>query len=338
MIGWLINLTEEQRRTSINEAARLSGINAKAIEKDWWVTISLRALFQTKYNKHLTFKGGTSLSKGWNQIERLSEDIDISMDSEALGIAFSDKPSKSFVEKLRREGCVFTSINLVSELKNAFEIIGVPKGTISIHAEEIKDDMPDTDPQAIYINYASLFDPNPYLLDRVKIEVSVRSVKDPNSERNIQSILYQTFPNLNYLEADFPVRTVQPQRTFMEKIFLLHEEYNRQEHERMRTERMSRHYYDLFKMMNEDYALSACKDDAFIQDIIEHRKYYSRLRRFDYTTLQKGSISILPPQDLKNALASDYEIMRLQMIYGEAPSFDDLMLSMKEIEQRINTN
>jgi hypothetical protein len=39
MIGWLINLNDASRLTSINEASRISGISAKAIEKDWWVTL-----------------------------------------------------------------------------------------------------------------------------------------------------------------------------------------------------------------------------------------------------------------------------------------------------------
>ena len=52
------------------------GINQVAIEKDWWVTITLKALFQTDRREWLIFKGGTSLSKGFNIIERFSEDID----------------------------------------------------------------------------------------------------------------------------------------------------------------------------------------------------------------------------------------------------------------------
>lgn len=55
------------------------GINQVAIEKDWWVTITLKALFQTECADSLLFKGGTSLSKGFNIIERFSEDIDLAI-------------------------------------------------------------------------------------------------------------------------------------------------------------------------------------------------------------------------------------------------------------------
>lgn len=64
MIGWL-QLTDEQRKAVIDEAEQISGITAKAIEKDWWVTLVLKALFRSAYKDFMVFKGGTSLSKGW---------------------------------------------------------------------------------------------------------------------------------------------------------------------------------------------------------------------------------------------------------------------------------
>jgi hypothetical protein len=60
MIGWLKNLNDASRLTSINEASRISGISAKAIEKDWWVTLSLKLVFNMPYAKHFAFKGGMS--------------------------------------------------------------------------------------------------------------------------------------------------------------------------------------------------------------------------------------------------------------------------------------
>ena len=62
------------------------GINQVAIEKDWWVTVTLKALFQTDCHEALIFKGGTSLSKGFNIIERFSEDIDLAISHSFFGI------------------------------------------------------------------------------------------------------------------------------------------------------------------------------------------------------------------------------------------------------------
>jgi predicted nucleotidyltransferase component of viral defense system len=72
MIGWLSNLNEQERRIAIEQAAIRCGVPRQAIEKDWWVTLALKALFQTEYAPFLLFKGGTSLSKCWKLISRFS--------------------------------------------------------------------------------------------------------------------------------------------------------------------------------------------------------------------------------------------------------------------------
>ena len=64
----------------------------------------------------------------------------------------------------------------MNALKAEFQICQVPENLYSIESEPVRADMPDTDPQALYVNYVSLFDRNPYLPDRVKIEFSVRSL------------------------------------------------------------------------------------------------------------------------------------------------------------------
>ena len=70
------------------------GINQVAIEKDWWVTVTLKALFQTDCREWLIFKGGTSLSKGFNIIERFSEDIDLAISHSFFGIEKSNKSQR----------------------------------------------------------------------------------------------------------------------------------------------------------------------------------------------------------------------------------------------------
>src|SRR5437879_3708791 len=106
MTAWL-QLTPEQRKASIAEVEYNTGIRAKAVEKDWWVTLTLRALFQGAYGKHMAFKGGTSLSKCWKLISRFSEDIDIALSPEVFGLKYEQKPSKGYVDKLKRAGCIF---------------------------------------------------------------------------------------------------------------------------------------------------------------------------------------------------------------------------------------
>lgn len=108
-------------------------------------------------------------------------------------------------------------------LKAEFRNSQVPENLYSIEAEPIPADMPDTDPQTLYINFVSLFDSNPYLPDRVKIEFSVRSLKEPSIKRSMRSLLVTYFSNENYIEGNCEVLTILPQRTLIEKMLLLHE-------------------------------------------------------------------------------------------------------------------
>ena len=172
--------------------------------------------------------------------------------------------------------------------------------------------------------------------NRVKIEFSVRSLKDPSAKRNMNSLLFTHFPNDNYLEQDYEILTILPQRTLIEKMLLLHEEYNRDEFDKMRTDRMSRHYYDLYQLSKQDFTQSTLTDDAFIGDIINHRIYYSRLKRFDYNTLKRGSLKLIPSSDILDALRKDYEIMRAEMIYGEPPSFEEIIIEVQGLQEVIN--
>ena len=78
MSKW-INFSIDERKAMIQGVVAAKNIDEAAAEKDWWVTAILYALFHTQAAEYLLFKGGTSLSKGWNIIDRFSEDIDLAL-------------------------------------------------------------------------------------------------------------------------------------------------------------------------------------------------------------------------------------------------------------------
>ncbi len=96
---WL-TFSKEKRIEILNQSTVLTGLSAVAIEKDWLVTLALKACFSMLYSKKIVFKGGTSLSKGWNLIERFSEDIDLAVDRAFFG--FDGDISKSQIKNLRK--------------------------------------------------------------------------------------------------------------------------------------------------------------------------------------------------------------------------------------------
>ena len=102
----------------------------------------------------------------------------------------------------------------------------------------------------------------------------------------------------------------------------------------MRTYRMSRHYYDLHRIYAE-YS-NTLADTHFIEDIIEHRKSYSRLRHFDYNTLCIGQIAIVPSEAILIKLKKDYEEMAKEMMYGDVPTFEQLLETVRRIQDVFN--
>lgn len=333
MTGWL-KLTEEQRKAAISEAQINSGVieSVKAIEKDWWVTLVLKALFQSAYANHLVFKGGTSLSKGYKLINRFSEDIDLALGCEAFGMHYEENPTTSYISRLRRKGFAFATTTLIEELSKQFKALGIPGTMLRIEFEPSPPNQTPADPITIYVKYKSLYEPNKYIADQVKIELSVRSRSIPFTTRSVQSLLTEFFPNKVYEEVPFELAIVEPRKTFLEKAFLLHEEFSKADKDQIRIERMSRHLYDLVAMMRDNVLKDALNDHDLYENLITHRKRYIGATWADYSTLTHQTISFLPPDQILAAYKQDYEEMQREMIYGEDLSFEELMKQIKILQ------
>ena len=328
--NWL-TLSKERRIEILNQATELTGLPSVAIEKDWWVTLALNASFSLPYSENIVFKGGTSLSKGWNLIERFSEDIDLAIDRKFFG--FDGDISKTQIKNLRKQSCEFISTTFLDDLtKILTEWKAIDE--CKLIAQPVKDS--DKDPQVIEIQYNSVIDTSEYLPQRVLIEVSSRSLMEPIEERQINSILSENFPQQNFATFPFAIPTVLPQRTFLEKVFLLHEEFS-QETEKIRIDRLSRHLYDLEKLMDTEHGIEALKNIDLYNNIIAHREKFTPLRGLDYVNHIPSKISILPPQVVVKGYERDYEAMTSFMIYGEPLKFDHLMKRILELQTRINS-
>ncbi len=334
-----IDLSKEDRIDVLDRVSTELNIRQReAIEKDWWVTTVLRALFCLPYAKHLSFKGGTSLSKCWHLIDRFSEDIDIAIDREYLG--FSGALSKTQIsDRLRRRACAFVRENMQYDLAEQLYQNGIPKDMFKVNVDITP--VTTTDPETIDINYDSILsfsvdgrDGNWYILPKVKIEVSGRSMSEPVNEIAIDSMIDQVYPRAPFTESKFMIRAVLPERTFLEKIFLLHEEFAKPK-ELVRTERMSRHIYDIGQMLKTPIADRAINDTELYHQIVEHRRTFIGLRGFDYDTLYPATLNIIPPPSVIEQWKEDYENMQLHMIYGESVSFEDLVKNLKKLNDKI---
>jgi Nucleotidyl transferase AbiEii toxin, Type IV TA system len=323
------NLSDERKKIVITQVANQLGLPPYAIEKDWWVTIALRSIFELPVGKHLVFKGGTSLSKAWQLIERFSEDIDLAIDRTFLG--FEGDLSKNQIDKLRKKSCLYVSTDLKDALQTQLERSGLKANQFLLQARASANT--DTDPQILELTYSSLFQVDSYLPQRVLIEIGGRSLREPAEDCPLQSLIGQHFKSLPFADKPFLAFTVNPQRTFIEKVLLLHEEFLKQP-EKSKPNRMSRHLYDIHRMMDTDFGLNAVKNEVLFQTIVAHRKKYTPIKNIDYSFHTLQSINIIPPDDRIVAWKQDYQIMKSNMIYGDAPSFETLLKRMNLLKKR----
>jgi hypothetical protein len=329
MIEWL-QMAPERRGEILGLVSRLTGLPGYAIEKDWWVTLVLNAIFSTCYGQHLVFKGGTSLSKVWGLIERFSEDIDLVLDRSVLG--FDGELSKTQIGKLRKVSCAFISDTFKEALHRRLVDIGVPAEVFSLAAMISQDS--DRDPQTLQLNYRSELTKSPYLRDTVLIEIGARSLREPSTTTAITSLISQALGEKSIAGKSFEVLAVMPERTFLEKIFLLHEEFSKPA-DKIRNDRMSRHLYDLEKIMDTGFGINALSDRELYQTIVDHRRKFSAMKGIDYDSHAPRSICFIPGEHVMGSWEKDYRSMQENMIYGQSLPFSRLILRLKELEQRI---
>lgn len=269
-----IDIPEDRQREAINTVALQTGLPPSSIEKDWWVTQVLKALHTLPYAEHIAFKGGTSLSKCWNLIARFSEDVDIALSREFLG--FSGELSKTQIsDRLRRAACSFVREKMQHDVRKALVDLGIRTDVFSV--DVVITPVTTTDPEVITITYHSLYEASPYIKNTVKIEISGRSMMEPIEKKAINAAIDAHFSKAPFAEKPFEVNAVIPERTFLEKVFLLHEEFRKNE---VRVERMSRHIYDLAMMMDSENQIAdhAIHNETLYKAVLEHRRKFIGLK------------------------------------------------------------
>lgn len=333
-----LGMSTEDQRAAYAQAESNTRLPAASIEKDLWVCWTLRELFALpEIGPHLTFKGGTSLSKAWALIERFSEDIDVVIDRDFLGfggthspeLAPSRKKQRQWLEELRAasQNAIRNSLHPALRLRIAEKLP---------HEAEwrLEADPDDPDAQTLLFSYPSVYGGASYVAPRVKIELGSRSDTDPAENPEIEPYVASVFPDL-LQSYRFSVRVVAARRTFWEKAMLLHEETYRPA-DRRRGERLSRHYYDLYCLIQRGVADQAIADQGLFEKVAAHREVFFRYTWMDYATLRPGRLRLLPESGRREAWQRDYAAMRETMFFGEAPEFDEILSVVGEFERRFN--
>ncbi|HBI88301.1 MULTISPECIES: nucleotidyl transferase AbiEii/AbiGii toxin family protein [Sphingobacterium] len=328
MINWLTIPTETQIN-AYNQVAEHIGIPPSVAEKDWWVVRTLEIVFETSAAEHLVFKGGTSLSKSWNLIHRFSEDIDLAIDRKFLG--FGGLLSKNKRTQLRKAAYKYTSEQFYLELQDRFSVYGFKN--LEFNLVEAEDS--DQDPRIIEIYYPNVIKSLGYVQPRIQIEIGCRSLIEPYTLQPVTSFLDDLYADRDFSAPAVVIPTVNPERTLLEKLFLLHEEFHKPL-EKIRVDRLSRHLYDVYQLSRSKY-LSAIDDCDLYKTIVEHRFNFTKVGGVDYNQLSPKMLDFMPVNGVLEAWERDYKKMREEMIYQpDAPTFEEILEQLRDIKNKIN--
>jgi len=326
------NLSAERRRILCEEGQQRLGLASASIEKDFWVCWTLQKLFSLPdWGNHLTFKGGTSLSKCWRIISRFSEDIDVVIDREYLGFGDENLGSK------RRKKLIKECNNQIHKSLYPLLYDHIDKALTSDLSWNLvpADEHEDPEQQTLLFEYPSVFlGTISYLRPVVKIELGARSETIPLEAARISPYLADVFPNI-LSDSDFSLRTVAARRTFWEKAVLLHEETFRPPN-KSRKARMSRHYYDLWCLITKGFSNEAISEPDLFSRVVLHNSLFFRKSWVDYESLLKGNLHLIPKAEQLAEWKKDYESMSKEMFFEDPPKFDEIMIVIQKFEEEFN--
>ena len=332
---WQNSLSKAEKIALSQRIAGATGMDERAVEKDWWVVVVLKALSMTQYAHLMSFKGGTSLSKGWNLIGRFSEDIDVAIRREERFAISGTTPNQ--LAKARRKSRHYIVRELPDELTAIIGQMGVVDFSIEPELTRERDGKQielraDTHPSTIYMNYKSIFPTqSPYISPKIKIEFSSLSMDEPVEEKTIRSYYSEYEPECDDISVQF--KTVVPTRTFLEKMFLLHEEFQK---ERPRSLRMSRHLYDLERLMDTEYGVEAISNKELYNEVVKHRDTYNHIEGIDYASHTSDKVNFIPPQAIIESWKSDYNALSEAHIYDKNKiPFEQIIARIDELLKRV---
>lgn len=354
----ILRSTADERRALYSTVAADLKTRAENIEKDLYVCWVLDFLFNRRPGDPigLYFKGGTSLSKAYRLINRFSEDIDIGLfkadlkaplEAEIAALPSVNQQQKALVERVDDAARQYISGPLLELLKKEIaevESAADRKGHFSVgFGFDLYRNRDALD--ILVVSYKSVFTAgDDYVQAAVRIEGGARPDPVPAEPRDINPYVATELSGTLDL-AVHGVTTVKPERTFWEKVLILHamtemtekrQADNNPERPVPDLNRFSRHYYDVHQIWTHpDYgeATAAMRDLA--EACRQHKELMFRAPDHRYDRALPGSYRLLPTDAMRRKLAADYERMSA-MIFGAPPSFAEVLASIEALERFLN--
>lgn len=320
-----------EREALFRNTAAQMGISEAVVEKDFWVCYMLDYLFhRCAWKDHLAFKGGTSLSKAYDLIKRFSEDIDLILDWRVLGYGKSEpwaERSNTKQDAFNKEANERAETFLREEFLPA-----ITKDLTEELCLPVRCEIDPHDGQTVKFIYPNSFSDRA-ILQEIRLEIGALAAWTPAAEQTITPYSAEYYGRV-FEQPSTQILTVLPERTFWEKVTILHREAFRDENRPLPV-RYSRHYYDLYCMAKSPVKDRALADNDMLARVVAFKDKFYRCPWARYDLAKRGTMRLLPPEYNIPKLKEDYAHMQ-NMIFGEKPEFKEIIRQVLELEASIN--
>jgi Nucleotidyl transferase AbiEii toxin, Type IV TA system len=293
----------------------------------------LGILFGSEFADALVFKGGTSLSKVFGVIERFSEDIDLSLSPEFLGLpeAGTSRNQANKCMKNAEAACgAAVQTRIAPALETAVEaVLGKRDGG---WFEFVTD--PATDSPVLLFRYPSTQPPGfDYLQRSVKLEFGSLTDQQPVGRHPVRPWVADVLP-VAFPDWRCEVVALEVERSFWEKATILHAEYHRPA-EKPTPDRFSRHYADTAALARHPATRRAVERHGLRDRVVACKGQFFGSSWARYDLAKPGTFRLVPPAERLPGLRRDCQAMS-DMYLSEPLTFDEVLAVLADLEQRIN--
>lgn len=334
------DLSESDRRDALRFAESQTGRPAYLLEKDVWVVWSLSALFGGPLAGDLTFKGGTSLSKVYQAIDRFSEDVDVTYDirksiPDLIGdggpIPSNNSQQKKWSEAVKNRLPTLLDQTIKPMIEKAISKDGLD-ALLRVEPSAEKE-------ASLLVHYARVTDAPDYVAPWVRLEFGARATGEPHDFHDVRCDMENVIPDLALPTARAQVMLIE--RTFWEKATAAHVFCAKQTF-RGDGERFSRHWLDLSNLFASEHFPQVRDARDVAMDVARHKAVFFREKAadgtiVDYEQAVSGLLRLVPEGEARQLLKDDYEKMAdSNMIFSAVPAFDDIMSACETMANELN--
>lgn len=330
-----INLDAEAKLSFLSRAAIESAQSAFYLEKDIWIVWTLQQLFNAPFGGNIVFKGGTSLSKAYDIIDRFSEDIDITYDIRTIAsdltaesvIPETNSQARKWTKEIRGRLAIWVENEVKPMLENALR-------------RDMLEAVVSVDDHVLSLKYNPLTETSSkYIQPFVLLEFGARSTGEPTNDLTVSCDAAISGASLILPEAN--VRAMTAERTFWEKASAIHTICVGGRIRGRGT--FARHWYDLMRLDKAGISDQALADRTLALKVAEHQSVFFREKDgagnwINFREAVQGSLMLVPQGEKRTIVQNDYDDMvEASMLYSDIPSFDELMDRLSDIESRANS-